>query len=104
MGHEPCMNSQHQASTITEGFEAIIGYLIAFHDISINPKVIKMKTSILRKVKVLICQSPVNPNIPTELLAFPVFQIVGKNGPADHLRPPNAIFPHIFYSTPKRAL
>ena len=46
----------------------------------------------LYKVKVEKHQSPVNLNIPTELLAFPVFLDVGKNRPTD----PDGIFVHIF--------
>ena len=45
------------------------------------------------KVDVLNYYSAVKENIPTELLAFPVFQIVGKNGPLDPSRPRTGFVP-----------
>ena len=53
-------------------------------DISTSSQIHKNKDMwVFRKVKLLIYESPVNLDIPTELLAFPVLRILDKNGTAD---------------------
>ena len=64
-----------------------------FGNFAQGPRIIKMKTSLFSESESLELLVPPAENITTELLGFPVF-IVGKNGPADHLRPQN---PNIFF-------
>ena len=61
-----------------------------------NPRKKKWRLFDSRKVKVENYQSPMNLNIPTEILAFPVFEILGKNELAD----PNLVFDNTFHIFP----
>ena len=56
------------------------------NNISMNPKIIKMKNVWISEGESLNLLFHYEGEITTEFLAFPIFEIVGKNGPADPVR------------------